>query len=58
MYRKKNKSPPISHKKSAAAVMLTGGANLGVDSGLTGMAIAWGKKRKNEKKRAPYMPLI
>ena len=22
--------------------MLTGGANLGVDSGLTGMAIAWG----------------
>lgn len=29
--------------------MLTGGANLGVVSGLTGMAIAWGKKRKNEK---------
>jgi hypothetical protein len=29
--------------------MLTGGANLGVDSGLTGMAIAWGEKRKNEK---------
>ena len=42
MYRKKNKSPPISHKKTAAAVMLTGGANLGVVSGLTGMAIAWG----------------
>ena len=38
--------------------MLTGGANLGVDSGLTGMAIAWGKNRKNEKKRAPYVPLI
>ena len=35
--------------------MLTGGANLGVVSGLTGMAIAWGKKRK---KRAPYVPLI
>ena len=34
--------------------MLTGGANLGVDSGLTGMAIAWGKKRKNEKTRALY----
>ena len=29
--------------------MLTGGANLGVVSGLTGMAIAWRKKRKNEK---------
>lgn len=29
--------------------MLTGGANLGVDSGLMGMAIAWGEKRKNEK---------
>lgn len=29
--------------------MLMGGANLGVVSGLTGMAIAWGEKRKNEK---------
>ena len=52
MYRKKNKSPPISHKKTAAAVMLTGGADLGVVSGLTGMAIAWEKKRK--KTRALY----
>ncbi len=38
--------------------MLTGGANLGVDSGLTGMAIAWGGKTKKRKKRAPYVPLI
>jgi|GEM_PF-2816163 len=39
--------------------MLTGGANLGVDSGLTGMAIAWGgEKTKKRKKRAPYVPLI
>ncbi len=40
--------------------MLTGGANLGVDSGLTGMGIAWGKneKTKKRKKRAPYVPLI
>lgn len=32
--------------------MLTGGANLGVDSGLTGMAIAWGKNEKTKKTRA------
>lgn len=29
--------------------MLTGGANLSVVSGLTGMAIAWGKKRKKTR---------
>jgi hypothetical protein len=29
--------------------MLTGGANLSVDSGLTGMAIAWGKNEKTKK---------
>ena len=35
--------------------MLTGGANLGVDSGLTGMAIAWGgKNEKTKKTRALY----
>ena len=29
--------------------MLTGGANLGVVSGLTGMAIAWEKNEKTKK---------